>query len=215
MSTPTPDQAVGNYLAFISDPESLRDEPQIIKLQEQLDLAEDPLDKLAIRDKLEQLRNLSEDDFLPGFIEFAKEYADNNDISASAFASMGVEQRVLRLAGFSTNSTYVTVGTVIKKIRESSLTSFTQQGAVELSKAAHGTVRKAITNGLDDGSIILTDEEDLTHSGRGSKPQVYRLRDAQASDDHEMMLNDLSTPVAAEIGTEIGASPTVNTEINF
>ncbi len=173
----TPDKAISDYLTFISDPESLKDDDLIDELQGQLNDEVDPLRQLSLRDQLERLRTLPEDAFLLPFLEHAKAYAEEHGISISGFESMGVDRKVLRDAGLKPPGSYTTAAHVIKRLREANLLTFTQPQIITLTGAAPGTVRKAINQLVAAGEVTRTDEFDPTHSGRGSRAKLFRVID--------------------------------------
>ena len=167
--------AVRNYLAFLSDPESLRDDEAIADLEEQLAVVVDPLEELAIRDKLEALRALSEGAFIGPFIQHAAAYAERVGLSASGFESMGVDPKVLRQAGVLSKTPYVKVESVIEIIKSSGKEEFTQPQVIELTGAAPGTVQKALSAMIEEGSLVKTDERNPDHVGRGNRARLYRM----------------------------------------
>lgn len=201
------DQAVSDYLTFIKDPESLRDDDVINELQAQLDETDDVLETLILRSRIDQLQNVSEDTFLGPFIDNARSYAEEYNITASGFEAMGVDRKVLKQAGLITAS-YVTITDVTSALISSGLSEFTQPQVIKLTGAAPGTVRKALAHMVSTGQLIKTDEANPEHSGRGSKARLYRIADDELIDNEFVTLleeeeDDLSGDVISTAGTNL------------
>lgn len=194
------DQAVSDYLTYIKDPDTLRDDEEIENLQTQLEDTTDVLDALVLRSRLEHLENLPEESFREPFIEHAASYAEEHGISAKGFESMGVDRSVLREAGLVT-ATYVTVPDVTARLLASGLLEFTQPQVIGLTGAAPGTVRKALTSMVDSGQLLKT-EESSPSAGRGSKAKLYRL----LGEDAGLIDNEFTT-LLEENETEPGHAP--------
>lgn len=96
----TPEAAVRNYLTYLADPTSLRDEAEITRLRAEHDQATDPIDRLRMAAALERAQAVDATTFEAGFIANAKTWADQEGIPVSAFQSLGVSDDVLAASGF-------------------------------------------------------------------------------------------------------------------
>lgn len=171
------EEAVRNYLAFLNDPESLRDNDAIHKLEGQLQSTDDQIEQLRLHEQISVLRDLPEASFIGPFIEHAKKWAEKEGLSAASFLDMGVERRVLRDAGFEMkgSATRRTIEDVRSWIEEKSLTEFTKPVLMNGTQASPATINRAVQAMLEDGSIIVSDRDDPNHTGRGAKAKLYEV----------------------------------------
>lgn len=97
---PTGEGAVRLYLMYLTDPDSLRDESKIKSLQAEAAKAKDPIDKLRSLAELERAKAVDSSQFRDGFVRHAKQWADEQGITAGAFRELGVPDDALADAGF-------------------------------------------------------------------------------------------------------------------
>jgi len=102
MATPTTDAeaSVRQYLLFIEDPSSLRDESEIQKKTQAVLDATDPIDKLKALADLERVAKIDEGPLREGFVTHARDWAEAQSIPVKAFQELKVPDDVLRAAGF-------------------------------------------------------------------------------------------------------------------
>jgi hypothetical protein len=96
----TAEDAVRNYLTFLSDPTKLVNQSEIEKLEADVDNNKDPVEKLRAIAALDRARNLDGEQYEADFVRHAKEWADQEGVPAAAFQQMGVTPDVLSRAGF-------------------------------------------------------------------------------------------------------------------
>lgn len=183
-----PEQIVRSYLSALKDPTSLRDDDAIAAKESELANAEDVISRLQIQQELRQLTAPSLESIEDEFVVHGKAWADQQGISAEAFAAEGVPTSVLRRAGFAvgrgtqggrrkssgtsrrSSGTRVTTEEVIAAMPKS---AFTVKTLREISGASPAVVRKAIAAEVDAGR--LTDSgTDPDHVGPGRAPTLYR-----------------------------------------
>src|SRR6266540_6056206 len=97
----TSEEAVRQYLRYLEDPNSLRDEQEIQKKTKAVEGATDPIDKLKAIAELERVASVEEEPIRKGFVEHAKAWAEDTGVPVSAFRQLKVPDEVLREAGFS------------------------------------------------------------------------------------------------------------------
>jgi len=111
MPTKTAEQTVRDYLEHlgkkVSAPKPTVNREAVKAVRDRIKAARDPIQKLLLHRELEEAQKpvvppaAAPDDSLEAdFVAKAKEYADDKDISASAFLALKVPQDVLRRAGF-------------------------------------------------------------------------------------------------------------------
>lgn len=98
--TTNPEDVVRQYLLYLEDPGSLRDEAEIQKKTQAVLDATDPIDKLRALAELERASNVDETPLREGFVKHAKTWADEQQIPLAAFTELRVPDDVLREAGF-------------------------------------------------------------------------------------------------------------------
>src|SRR5262245_61364373 len=95
-----PEDAVRSYLLFLEDPSKLRDEGEVQRRTVAVLEASDPIEKLRALTALEEAAKVDESGLRDGFVANAREWADANGISVSAFRELHVPDDVLTAAGF-------------------------------------------------------------------------------------------------------------------
>ncbi len=171
------------------------DSEQIERLQQQIDGTADPIEQLRLISQLERAQQVDLSHIEHEFIRCAKQWAEANDISVSAFRNLGVPDATLRAAGLiagsgrksgrapterparaargsGRSSGNVSIEQV--KAHVGSLSDrFTLNDVVAGAKASSMTVRKAVTEMVDAGAVRkLGPAKD--HTGRGRAPIEYQ-----------------------------------------
>jgi hypothetical protein len=175
-------QAVTNYLLALKDPNVLRDDELIAKLNDELTSATDPVARVELRQQIANAQDPALDSVEEAFVTHAKAWADKAGISAAAFAAEGVDRAVLRRAGFSIKGLgtiksprrhtgkRVTSDQVRAAIPKGTFTTKSLQGS---SGASAAVVRKVITEEVQAGNLTEIGP-DPDHSGPGRAPVMYR-----------------------------------------
>lgn len=164
------EQAVNNYLTFLHNPDNLVDQSHIDELQDQLQQASSPSERLKIQSEIQRFNNPDEDELLQQFKVHALEWAKEYEISASAFIQEGVSPNVLAQAGFDVDdSRSSSVEEVVGWMHQQS-GPFTVQQAMDATGASRNTVRKAvnITN--------ITPIGEHKGEGPGRSATLYEVR---------------------------------------
>jgi hypothetical protein len=186
MASAAAEEAVRTYLTALKDPASLRDDDTITKLERELDSAEDPVQRLALRQQLIDAKRPSVEAYEGAFTKHAKAWAEEHGVTADAFASEGVPAAVLRRAGFAVRGargrgrasgrtrsggrTRVTTEEVRKAIPRG---TFTIRKLEERTGASTAVVRKVVQAELEAGRVSAVGP-DPDHAGPGRAPTLYR-----------------------------------------
>ena len=188
--------AVRRYLQSRRDPSTLIDSVEIDRLQQQIDTSGDPIEQLRLMSQLERAKQVDLSHIEHDFIRCAKQWAEANDVSVSAFRTLGVPEATLRAAGLiagsgrkpgrpkadrsaraprSSGRSSGNVSIEQVKAHVGSLSKrFTLNDVVDGVKASSMTVRKAVTEMVDAGQVRrLGPAQD--HAGRGRAPIEYQL----------------------------------------
>ncbi|CAN5379867.1 hypothetical protein BH23ACT9_BH23ACT9_33790 [soil metagenome] len=179
---------VRTYLSALKDPSSLRDADAVSAKESELDTTEDVIARLRLQDALRQLAAPSLKSIEDEFVVHGKAWADEQGVSAEAFAAEGVSTAVLRRAGFAisgrstgggrrkaagtrrSSGTRVTTEQVVDAMPKG---AFTVKMLREASGASPAVVRKAITQEVEAGRLADAGT-DPDHSGPGRSPTLYR-----------------------------------------
>lgn len=184
--------AVRRYLTYLSDPDSLRDEAAISRLEQQAADTKDPIDKLRLLADLERLRSVDETTYREAFVREAKAWADDEGIPAAAFRELGVPADVLADAGFersrrgrppgrstsgsrrrrSSSDGPRVSGEHVRSVALSQKGRFTATELTERSGGSPATVRNVLKALVDDGAVRDLGS-DPGHSGRGRAPHLF------------------------------------------
>lgn len=187
MPTSTAESAVRTYLQALKDPSSLRNDDQIADLEARLEASDDQLQRVLLRQQLLDARAPSVDQHEEAFVKYAKDWADEKGVSASAFSAEGVPAGVLRRAGFRVRGGRGRPGTTRRRAtgtrtRVSSdevraavpaKGTFTIRHLEEASGASTGVVRKVVQEELKAGKLKEAGS-DPDHKGPGRAPVLYR-----------------------------------------
>jgi len=176
------ERAVRQYLQFLEDPDLLVDRQLVEKLQARVDGATDPVDRLLALAEFERARHPMEDGYRKAFVQYAKAWADNNQVPASAFERLGVPWEVLMDAGIEAAKPIARSGKGGKSVTTEAVKAvalglpdaFT---AADVVAAAGGgspmTVRKGLAELVESGKLLkLGSAPDWTSPGRA--PTLYR-----------------------------------------
>jgi hypothetical protein len=186
-----PETAVRSYLVALDDPTKLIDEAKIAALQKAVDTATDPIDKLKALAELERARSVNIATYQLAFIQHAKQWAADNNVPGSTFATYGVDDDTLRAAGLlgrSPKAPTAPRGSSNGGTRSGSVSSDNIKAHIadrtgpftlaDLAASVGGspmTLRKAVTEMVSDGDVRKLGA-DPQHSGRGRAPIVYERR---------------------------------------
>jgi hypothetical protein len=99
MAETTAETAVRDYLTFLSDPDSLVDNIEVTRLQEEVAELVDPIQRLMAMAALTRAQSTDPHAYEKAFIEHAKAWAKDQDVPPTAFQQMGVPRHVLEAAG--------------------------------------------------------------------------------------------------------------------
>jgi hypothetical protein len=185
-ATKTAEEAVRQYLRFLEDPNTLRDDAEIEKQQRAVEKATDPIDKLKALAELDRVSNVDAEPVRKGFVEHAKAWSEELGVPVSAFQELKVPDDVLREAGFSVPagrgrgrsagiSRQRAKAVPIEDIKAWVLN---QKGTFLLSDVMSGaggspaTVRKAVDELIEAGSVEKLGPVP-EYSGRGRAPIQY------------------------------------------
>jgi hypothetical protein len=179
------EEVVRSYLTALKDPSALRDDAAIAKIEDEIASTDDQIQRLRLRQQLLEARTPSLDRFEEDFVTHAKAWADEQGVTAQAFASEGVSASVLRRAGFrvaggrgraggkprngSTRSR-VTAEEVRAAIRKG---TFTIKVLQERSGASSAVVRRVVTEEVEAGRVSEKGT-DPDHTGPGRAPTLYK-----------------------------------------
>jgi hypothetical protein len=179
------EDVVRSYLLALRDPSALRDDDAVAALEERIDASSDQIERLKLRQELLEARTPSLDRYEEDFVTHAKAWAEDNGVSADAFASEGVDAAVLRRAGFRAaggrgrgrngrasggTRSRVTSDEVRAAIPQG---TFTIKVLQDRSGASPAIVRKVVTEEIAAGNV--TDEgKDPDHAGPGRAATLYR-----------------------------------------
>jgi hypothetical protein len=196
------EQAVRQYLSWLSNPDLLRDEARISELRAKADAETDPIGKLRIFTELERASAVDAEGVKLAvdaegvklaFIHHAKSWADANDVSAGAFREMGVDEVMLAAAGLvmggrnrrrrndaGARRAANVSATVIKERVSALADTFTLSDLMNDVGGSPATVRKAVEEMIAAGSVTRLGPV-AHHSSRGRAPIQYRLANPPAN----------------------------------
>ncbi len=179
------EQAVRQYLSWLSNPDLLRDESRISELRSKADSETDPIAKLKIFTELERASAVDAEGVKLAFIHHAKTWADANDVTAGAFRALGVDDVMLAAAGLvaggrrrgrrvSSGGRAANVSAAVIKARVSTLAEpFTLADLMSSVGGSPATVRKAVEEMITEGSVVKLGPP-AQHAARGRAPIEYQ-----------------------------------------
>lgn len=180
------EQTIRTYLTYLSDPSVLRDEEGIADLRRRAAEATDVVERLRLLSEADRLEQPDAGALEAEFIDVVKTWADAEGVTEGALEQVGVPKPVLAAAGFgpagrrrkqaarSKAPTKRAPGVGVETVRAAVPVSgtFTTKDLKDASGASPGTVRKAMREMLDDGTIVDRGE-DASWSGPGRVPTLY------------------------------------------
>lgn len=183
MASTTAEQAVRNYLTALKNPSSLRDDNEVEDLEKRLESTDDQVERVMLRQRLLEARTPSAERYEDDFVTHAKQWAEEQGVTASAFTAEGVPATVLRRAGFrvsggrgarrrstSGSRTRVSSDEVRKALPKG---TFTVKAVQEKTGASAAAVRKVIQEAVQAGEATEVGA-DPDHTGPGRAPTLYR-----------------------------------------
>jgi hypothetical protein len=191
--SPSPEEtAVREYLVWITDPTQLIDAELVARLEGEAATVTDPIAKLRALSRLEHAKAVDGERFKLSFIKHAKQWADDNQITAAAFRELGVDDTILRAAGIGLSAgsgrdkrlappagSTTTIRSVssgqIKAEVSAWVGEFTLGDVVTKVGGSPMTVRKAVDELVETGVVHRLGPLQH-HTGRGRAPIVYRVR---------------------------------------
>lgn len=174
-----PEAAVRDYIAFLADPESARDEAAIAAAEEAVAKAKDPIDALRAHAQLERARKVDGSAQREAFIRHARAWANAEGIPASAFLKLNVPAEDLAAAGITTatrtsrgrgRAPRLDIDEVAAKLPKG---KFTLKDVAEAIDRETGTTRRYVQQLVDRG-VISDLGDDPDHDGRGRAPRLYK-----------------------------------------
>lgn len=181
MATKAQEETIRAYLQYLQDPSSIIDADRINELEGKLSAATDPIERVALRQELEQARAGDETAVRDGFVTHAKAWAENQRVSASAFEAEGVPREVLAEAGLVPKSgrrrrsrgPRVTTEDVRKALPKKKTQGVTVNSLAAKTGASVGTVRNVLKEEVEAGRLQDAGP-DPEHSGPGRAPTIYK-----------------------------------------
>jgi hypothetical protein len=181
------EQAVRQYLSWLSNPDLLRDEARISDLRTKADGESDPIAKLKIFTELERASAVDAEGVKLAFIHHAKSWADANDVTAGAFRALGVDEVMLAAAGLvaggrkrnrrdgaGNTRRAANVSAIVIKQKVSTLPEpFTLSDLMSDIGGSPATVRKAVEEMIAEGTVVKLGPI-AHHAARGRAPIEYR-----------------------------------------
>lgn len=183
------EQAIRNYLRFLDDPSSMRDDAEIARLEAAAEATEDPIEKLRLLSEAQRAREVDGSPLEAEFVAHSRHWADVEGVTPEAFRSLGVPNHVLAAAGLAKASKgsrasksaslkapkqkrapAVSADAVVDSIPEG---PFSVRDLMEASGASLQTVRKAVRRMLTVGELVDLGL-DPNWDGRGRTPTLYR-----------------------------------------
>lgn len=186
MATGTAEDAVRNYLVALNDPGALRDDDRIAELRQELEQTDDPLERVRLRQQLEEAQSPSVDRYEKEFITHARAWAEEHGVGSSALADEGVPDVVLRKAGLrrGPGRTSRRRDGGVKRPRVSAdevraaipaRGTFTIRDLQERTGGSIATVRNVIKEAEQNG-VIESQGTDPDHQGPGRAPTLYKRK---------------------------------------
>lgn len=177
------EKAIRDYLLFLTDPESMRDEVEIDRLETAARQASDPIDKLKLLSAAQRARSVDGSHFEQAFIASARSWASTEGVTPEAFKALGVPAPVLSAAGLA-KGRQSTPRSAPKRPRAASVGydvvmglvpdgAFRIRDLMESSGASLQTVRKAVRSMLESGELRDLGL-DPNWETRGRTPTLYQ-----------------------------------------
>lgn len=174
----TPEAAVRSYLQWLEDPSSVRDHSAIAQAKSASQNATDPIERLKALSALQVLEAVDGASFRAGFVANAAEWANENAVTAEAFATLGVPSDVLTEAGLVKSTVVTSVGKRRTRVSPDAVraaiptVAFSIADLEAASGASTATVRKVIAEMTEAGTLRDLGP-DQKHTGRGRAPLLF------------------------------------------
>lgn len=191
------DDIIRNYLKAQKDPNSLIDHERVEELKSELNLQEDPVQRVKLISEIEQLNTPPLEEIRQEFISHAASWADEHGVSVAALIEEGADENDLleaslingpsiaesspkveqqpepgESAGSNGSGKRGTQKDVIKHIKRTRK-PFTAPQVVQATKVSRSTAAAAINKLLAEGVVKDTGEEESGTRGRAAKVYVY------------------------------------------
>jgi hypothetical protein len=181
------EEAVRNYLAYLSDPASIVDQPKIDALNASVKAEKDPLAKLKLISERDRAQNVDASAVRGDFIVHAAEWAKVNNVTSGAFQQMGVGNDVLTAAGLlgkkgrgKAKGSAAPRGTRAPGVRSEGIRTaiaaksgiFTISEIAKDTGATVATVTKVVNGMVEEGSIKNRGQAEKT-GARGRAPVQF------------------------------------------
>lgn len=183
MVSSTAESAVRNYLVALNDPSALRDDDKIATIEQQLEQSDDRLERVRLRQELEDAQQPSVEHYETEFITHAKAWAEEHGVGAKAFSEEGVPDAVLRKAGLRKGgrgrSDQRRGGTKSRRVSAEDVRTaiprgtFTIKDLQERTGGSIATVRNVVKEAEQTG-LIHAEGSDPDHTGPGRAPTLYK-----------------------------------------
>lgn len=178
--TQTRDEPIRRYLQYLSDPSSIIDRDRVADLQAKLDASSDAVERLTLRQQLDEARSGDDTAVRDAFVTHAKAWADDHGVSAGAFQAEGVPRDVLADAGLIAKRgrktraprSRVTADDVRKALPRKKTERVTVNSLAAKTGASVGTVRAVVKEEVEAGRLREVGS-DPDHSGPGRAPILY------------------------------------------
>lgn len=173
------EEAIRRYLTAIKDPTALIDHDAVNDLNARLESTDDPVARLKLRAEIERAKEPPIGSIERDFVEVAKSWADQHEVSTRAFLDEGVQPEVLHRAGFTVHKRQsrrqprqprTSADEAIRHVR-SLRKPFTIKDVMEKAGTSRTTTQKAIATLLEEGAIV---EAEPRKSGPGRPARTYQ-----------------------------------------
>jgi hypothetical protein len=194
MAKTSSEAAIRQYLNYLQDPASLRNDAKIAKLQDEVKNNKDPIARLRAVSALERAQEVDGSEAREAFVAVAKQWADREGISAQSFRELGVPSADLAAAGFAVRGrrparpntrgrTRTRARRRARRVPVADITAavggvrkrFTVRDLEAASGGTNATVRKALSQMVAEG-VVVDLGPDPSWSGRGRSPRLYERR---------------------------------------
>lgn len=182
MPSESSEAAVRDYLVALKDPAAMRDDNLINELQQRLDATDDHLERVRLRQQIQDAERPSIERFEEEFVQHAKAWADEHGVGPSAFADEGVPDTVLRKAGLARGRGRATRRRSASRAPRVSAKdvraaiprgAFTIKSLQERTGGSIATVRNVVKEAEQEG-LIQPQGTDPDHQGPGRAPTLYK-----------------------------------------
>ena len=185
MASKTQERPIRDYLTVLNNPAVLHTN-DVRELEAQINGTDDPVERLRLRGKIEQVKKPDTSKYEGAFVKHATSWAKEHGVTRYAFRAEGVPPAVLRKAGFTVRGdgrkrTRGRRGTGTRRSRVSAEQvrkaiprgNFTIKDVQQASGASPAVVRRIVQEELQAGNV--TDAGPAPdHQGPGRAPTIYQ-----------------------------------------